>query len=123
MKLVITGQLPGENEIIEASKAHWSVYRDMKEDYTNLVAWSAKSQNVQNVQSASFIITWVEPNRKRDKDNIAAGAKFIFDGLVTAGVLKNDGWKQIGDVNHRYDVDKLNPRVEVEIIEIKEVSA
>jgi len=36
-----------------------------------------------------------------------------------AGVLDNDGWKQIGDIEHRFRIDKYNPRVGVELIEIK----
>jgi len=29
------------------------------------------------------------------------------------------GWKQIGDITHRFRVDKANPRIEVELIEVK----
>ncbi len=33
---------------------------------------------------------------KRDPSNIAAAAaKFIEDGLIKAGVIENDGWKQV----------------------------
>ena len=46
------------------------------------------------------------------------GQKFIIDGLVKAGVLKNDGWAQIGDLNHSFEVDKENPRIEVILEEI-----
>jgi len=48
-----------------------------------------------------------------------AGQKFILDGLVQAGVLSNDGWKQIGKVTHDFKIDRQNPRVEVELKEIK----
>lgn len=33
--------------------------------------------------------------------------------------MKNDGWKQIADVTHRFRVDQTNPRIEVELIEIR----
>lgn len=116
-KLIISGTLPGENEIIEAAKGHWIYYRDMKQINTDAVAWQAKAQRIKPVQQANFIITWIEPNKKRDKDNIMAGQKFVFDGLVTAGVLPDDRWKQVGDVSHRFEVDRLKPRIEVQIIE------
>lgn len=39
--------------------------------------------------------TWIEPDRARDKDNIAFARKFIQDSLVKFGYLRNDGWKHI----------------------------
>lgn len=35
------------------------------------------------------------------------------NGLVDNGILKNDGWKEIGDVKHIFEVSKENPRIEV----------
>lgn len=116
MKIVIPGELPSLNEIIEAAKKHWSVYARMKEDNTNLVAWSAK--RLPKLNRADIVITWVCRDRRKDKDNIMGGQKFIFDGLQEAGVISNDGWQQIGDVTHRFAVDRGNPRVEIELMEV-----
>ncbi len=113
-KIIIPGNLPTMNEMIDASKAHWSVYRDMKEQNTQLVAMIAK--RLPEIDRADLIITWYCKDRRKDKDNIAAGQKFILDGLQQSGRMKNDGWKQIGDITHRYEVDKKNPRVEVELL-------
>mgnify|MGYP002083607042 FL=1 len=44
---------------------------------------------------------------------MAGGLKMILDGLVVAGVIKNDGWSEIGSINNHFEVDKDNPRVEV----------
>jgi Holliday junction resolvase RusA-like endonuclease len=117
IKLIIKGTLPTMNEIVEVSKQHWSKYSDMKHTYTNLVAWQAKSlPAIQN--KINVVITWYCKDRRQDKDNIMAGQKFIFDGLVAVGRISNDGWKQIGDVTHKFEVDKHNPRVEITIEEI-----
>jgi Holliday junction resolvase RusA-like endonuclease len=121
MKLVIPGTLPALNEIIDAAKCHWNNYREMKETYTDIVAWNAK--RLPRVECADLIITWICPNKRKDKDNIMGGTKFILDGMQKAGIIENDGWKQIRDITHRFEVDKSNPRVEVEIINIKEVGA
>src|SRR5690625_502612 len=118
MKLIIKGILPNLNEIIKASKSHYGSYSKMKAEYTELVAWEAKVQKIKHVESADFIITWYMKNKRRNKDNIMAGQKFIFDGLQQAGVIKNDGWKQLGNVTHKFAVDKKRPRVEVEILEL-----
>jgi Holliday junction resolvase RusA-like endonuclease len=120
MKLIIPGRLPGLNEITDAARTSKYESANMKKAYTEMVAWCAKSARLPHLSSpVDLVFTWYEPNRKRDKDNIMAGQKFILDGLVTAGVLTNDGWKQIGDISHRFRIDKYNSRVEVELIEIK----
>ena len=116
MKIVIPGEFPTMNEIIEASKRHWASYSSMKRTYTSLVALYARK--LPKVEKADITITWVCKNRRQDPDNITAGTKFLMDGLVEAGVLENDGWKQIGDITHRFEVDKANPRVEIELSEV-----
>jgi Holliday junction resolvase RusA-like endonuclease len=106
-------RLPGLNEIIEAAKSHWSVYREMKRTYQEAVIWTSK--RIQPFDRAYLDITWYEPNRQRDLDNIAAGKKFILDGLQAAGKIENDGWKQIAGFSDTFAMDKRNPRVEVKI--------
>lgn len=119
MKLIIPGRLPGLNDMTDAARRNRYESAKMKKEYTELVAWCAKRARLPRFDRVDVTFTWLEPNRKRDKDNIMAGQKFVLDGLVVAGVLTNDGWKQIGDVTHRFRVDKHNPRIEVELIEIK----
>jgi len=119
MKLIIPGRLPGLNDITDAARENKYASAKMKREYTDLVAWCAKSARLPRFDRVDLVITWYEPNQKRDKDNIMAGQKFILDGLVQAGVLSNDGWKQIGKVTHDFKIDRNNPRVEVELIEIK----
>ena len=120
MKLIIPGRLPGLNDMIDAARKNKYESAKMKKAYTELVAWCAKSARLPHLSSpVDLVFTWYEPNRKRDKDNIMAGQKFILDGLVQAGVIANDGWKQIGKITHDCQVDRENPRVEVELIEVK----
>lgn len=112
--IIIPGELPGMNEIIAVSKKRYILYSQMKKQYTAVVSDAA--EGYPQLESADFIIHWFCKNNRKDKDNIIAGQKFIFDGLVHAGVLPNDGWKEIGDITHRLQVDKNNPRIEVEIL-------
>ena len=56
---------------------------------------------------------WVEPNRRRDIDNIAFAHKFILDGLVDAGVLKGDSQKYVTGFVDLFRVDKDNPHVSI----------
>ena len=119
-KLVIPGELPGLNEIIEYSKEHWAKYAGEKHNRTEEIAYLAKSQIKGKYQKVDLVFTWFCKNKKRDKDNIIAGQKFVLDGLVAAGVIENDGWEQIGNISHFFSIDKENPRVEVIIKEVEE---
>lgn len=116
MKLIIPGTLPSLNEMINTSKASKYKYVSIKKTALRTVVLVASKLPI--LPKADYEITWYCPDKRKDKDNIMAGQKFIFDGLQAAGKLTNDGWGQIGKVTHDFKVDKINPRVEVEIREV-----
>ena len=115
-KIIIPGEMPGRNKIIKAGKNHYHAYNNMKKENTQLVVWNAKK--LPQMEKVYLNITWYTKNQRRDPDNIAAAVKFIFDGLVEAGVLKNDGWKENAGWSNTFKVDSKNPRIEVEIVEV-----
>lgn len=119
MKIVIPGEMPGFNEIIDAAKKgrrNYQPYSIMKKENTQIVTWVAKK--VPKKKRIFLDITWYCKNKRRDPDNIASAVKFIWDGLVEAGVIKNDGWKENGGWKNSFKVDKDNPRIEVIISEV-----
>ena len=120
MVLKIPGRLPGLNEIIDAAKSHFGEYASMKETYTNMVGWLAKK--LPTYEKVALIITWYEPNRRRDIDNIMAGQKFILDGLVQAGTIPNDSQRYIAGILHKFSVNAENPRIEVEVVDAEKDS-
>lgn len=75
--------------------ARTDLYNDLKQD------WKARTVRAlpatyNKVESCYFGYVIVEENEKRDPSNICSAAvKFIEDGLVKAGVIGNDGWKQV----------------------------
>lgn len=111
--LNIPGRLPGMNELINANRISKWAGSKQKKDYTNKIAKLAKSQLEIIECKVDVTIKWYCKDRRRDKDNIMAGAKFIFDGLQEGGIIKNDGWNEIGDINHLFYIDKENERAEV----------
>ena len=116
-QFIIPCELPALNQTIEAGKRHWSEYAVLKRRYTALVAALARRQ-LRPVLSGSVHLSfvWYCRNKRRDPDNVsAAGRKVILDGLVTAGILSNDGGRQVGGFNDSFEVDKDKPRVEVEL--------
>ena len=126
MKITIIGRLPGQNEIIDANRRvknlkHGKRYfagASFKKQWTNYVANQCLGKTVKEPVFIHYI--WYEQNKRRDPDNFTSGGrKMINDGLQSAGVIKNDGWKNIKGFKDTWKVDKDNPRVELIIKEVK----
>lgn len=118
MKLTIKGRLPGLNEFINAERRSKYEAAKMKREAEELVIWSAKASHLRKIKTPVFMeYTWIEPNKRRDKDNISGyGRKVIQDALVKAGYLPGDGWAYISGFSDEFKVDKGNPRIEVLIM-------
>lgn len=122
--LRLQGELPALNEIIGASKAHWSNYARVKRQNTYLVALQCRAQHLSPIDGPVEIsFLHYRPSRKKDPDNVAAGAqKMILDGLVKAAILPNDTMQYVAALHHAFEVDRDNPRIDVliEAIEANE---
>lgn len=118
--LIIPGTLNNLNDYIAAERANRHKGAKMKADNGNIVAVAIRKclRGVKIEKPVEMHYFWYEPNKRRDKDNISSfGRKVIQDALVSAGVLKDDGWKHVVGFSDRFEVDKNNPRIEVKIIE------
>lgn len=96
--LVISGSLPGLNKIIAAAKSgrgNGNAYSRLKKSTEQKISMAIIEQKIKPMDSIWVDFLWVEKNRRRDPDNIAAARKFIFDAMVHVGVIDNDGWSQI----------------------------
>lgn len=119
-KLIVPGRLPGLNEYITAERSQKYVGARMRKDAEKRIELVAKSQ-LRGVRFKGPVImhyTWIEPNRKRDKDNIAFAKKFVQDALVHVGILRNDGWNHVENFTDDFSVDKKNPRIEIRFEEV-----
>lgn len=115
--LFIPGRLPGMNEIINENRSNKFAGAKTKKELTNDIGMLAKT-NLHQCRSVFIEFHWIEPNKKRDPDNIAAGRKFILDGLVKGGILRNDGWKEVKGWEDKFFTDKLNPGVLIILREV-----
>lgn len=96
--------MPGLNDLIACAKVsgrrngqkNWNAYAAMKKQWGEIIKLTALAQGIKPVTRVWIDYVWIEPNKKRDPDNVCAGGrKLILDGLVHAGVLPGDGWKHI----------------------------
>lgn len=115
----IPGRLPGKNEYTNACRKNRYAGAKMKRDAQNLVGWAIRKANLKPMSGLVDVhFNWIEPNKRRDKDNIRGADKFILDALVELAIIKDDGWRYVNDFSDSYDVDKENPRIVVTLEEI-----
>jgi hypothetical protein len=123
-RLWVPGPLPGINEIVEAAKGAGGTgtrYSSLKARWTNDIALLAKVAHIPHMERVHLTFLWWERDRRRDPDNICGGGrKLVLDGLVRAGVIAKDGWKQLAgpDAGWVDSFDVGRPGVEVLIREV-----
>lgn len=119
-RLHVPGHFPGQNEVIAAAKGfggRGTAYATMKRQWTELVWAMALSAKLKPVTRARLAFTWIEKDKRRDKDNCAAAKKFVIDGLVMARVLPTDGWAGVDGFSDDFVVDPSRHGVDVTITE------
>lgn len=92
--------MPGFNEILQAAKTRGrnsglTLYAYLTKKWTNRIKDIVKQKNIYPVDKIFLDMVWIEKNKRRDPDNIAAFIKFILDALQKAQIIKNDGWSQV----------------------------
>jgi hypothetical protein len=121
LRFWIPGPLPGLNEVLASAKGYGGRgfgYAKLKRRWTQTIALHVLAAGIKHVDRAHFEFRWVEKDQRRDPDGVAAGGrKVLFDGLVLAKVLANDGWKQVAGWTDSFEVG-AKPGVEVTIIPV-----
>jgi Holliday junction resolvase RusA-like endonuclease len=122
-RFLIPFRLPGLNDIIRAKRgiskrSGHDGYSLMKKEIQKKIGFMLNIARIKPVvdKRVSFRFLWIEPDRRRDKDNVVAGRKFIFDALVAHGILPDDRWKQISGWSDDFAVDKENAGVQVTML-------
>lgn len=113
MLLVYHGKLPSLNEVINRNRANKYAGAQLKALLTQQMAWTFKIQGKPITDPCCILISFYEPNKRRDIDNIHASTKFILDALVMAGILKNDTQRYVTDVAH--EVKHGREKIEVRL--------
>lgn len=113
----VPGKVPSLNELLDAKggtapkvasiimrhlpkkgkgrAARFNAYNDIKQEWKQRTIRAIGTPFVR-VDAAYFAYLVVEQEQRRDPSNICSSAiKFIEDGIVEAGVMKDDGWKNV----------------------------
>jgi hypothetical protein len=95
---------PTLNKQIDLARDHWSKSSGVKKEWTNKICAIALSGDAPIFHGLIWQqFTWY-CRLENDADNVAAAAKYINDGLVNAGVIKDDSLKYVqSPVIHYYE--------------------
>lgn len=123
---IVPGRLPGLNEYTTACRTNPHKGAKMKREAQERVEYAIiLAQHRGGIGPLAPIpqrfrppvwieYTFYEPNKRRDKDNVASFAhKVIQDALVHLGLLDNDGWGDVSGWQDGFGVDRRSPRIEV----------
>ena len=114
----IPGRLPSMNEYISACNRAWFIGQSFKNKQMKLVSLAIMADKVPVFERPVYVtFRWFEKDKRRDRDNIKSGEKYVMDALKHRGRIQNDTQRWVLDSTHEITVDRENPRVEVEIEE------
>ena len=114
----IKGKLPSLNEYIDACRTNRQMGAKLKQETEQFII--IQLRRMKPITSPVILhFKWHEKNRRRDKDNVAAGKKFILDAMQKAGKLVNDNNKYIAGFTDRFTYgDDYGVTVTVEAVEV-----
>lgn len=123
-KLIVYGFDSGLNEVLAGRMYDFRTkkYRNPVKAKNDAICCKAiRANKLYQIDKPILIrYTFYCKDKRRDKMNIfSAFDKSFEDALQTCKIIKNDGWTDIVNTEHYFHVDKSNPRVVVEIIEVE----
>lgn len=98
-------RLPSYNEFQNENRRNRYAGANMKKSVENDIMFILNTRHFLIAAPVHITFVWHEPNRKRDKDNVAFAKKFILDALQKSGRLKNDNNKYISGFSDEFVYD------------------
>lgn len=113
--MYIDYDFPNWNKYIEAERSNKYWANNIKKQEKQYVKLLCRNMKPIENYPVTIVVTKYVKNRNTDVDNIRI--KGLLDGLVDAGILKNDSLKYIKKVILQAEVSNTKTGIELEIIE------
>ena len=117
IKLTVNEVPPSNNKYMGNSNSY-HIYRNDKKLWQQIIGYSANGKIPKKpFKKAEVTITYYFPTKhRRDPDNYSG--KLILDPLVRCGILEDDSFSNIVNLNLNGKYDKDNPRTEIIVKEV-----
>lgn len=117
MKIILIGEFTDLNSHISMTNRNRFLGAKLKKDNGDMALKQLTlTQGVVEQYPVFITMTWYTKDMRVDPDNIAFAKKYILDALVAKKILEDDGRRQISGFKDMFEIDKLCPRVEIEIL-------
>lgn len=94
------------NKYISAERGNKFAAATIKEEETEVARLAFLYEKRAQALPLFLTFHWHCVDMRRNPDNIAFAKKFIIDGMVAAGYIENDGWKQVAELRDTFHVDE-----------------
>lgn len=113
MKIVIN-EIPKSDNHFKGRENHWE-YRSEKKRWNEMVHWICVTEKFKPIEGKAVVTIkyfW-RTKARRDPDNYSG--KFIMDGIVSAGLIKDDSFQCIKLVlDAEFGADKERTEITIE---------
>ena len=95
-QFTIPFRLPGLNEVNASNRANAHKGARLKRDVDAGICAIIRAARIHPISNPCIVhMTFLEPNRRRDADNVESAKKFILDALVKSGILAGDSPRHV----------------------------
>jgi hypothetical protein len=109
-------------ELCKRRKGNYNPAQNYKHKVQNDIVMHIKRQRIEKIKKPVRLrFIWYEATKRRDKDNVAFGKKFLLDGMQSAGILPSDNNQWIAGFAGEDFVYGKGQKVVVEIYDCDEV--
>lgn len=120
MKITVHTIPPSNNKFLGNSNS-FNIYRQEKQTWHWLIKAAITEKPKKPIEKAIVRITYFFPDkRRRDPDNYSG--KMILDPLVCEGILVDDSFRHI-QLELAAEVDRQDPRTEIQVTDLMELYA
>lgn len=111
----IPHEFPSRNKLENISRANKFFGAAFKKKYTKLAEMFIRDKVPRGwvpLQRYRIYLRWVCKDERQDPDNVLSGGiKPVMDGMVDAGLVAGDRWKNVESIETSFSVDRVNPGV------------
>lgn len=109
-------------ELCKKRKGNYNPAQSYKHKVQNEIVMHIKRQRIKKIKRPIRVrFIWYEATKRRDKDNVAFGKKFLLDGMQSAGILPSDNNQWIAGFAGEDFIYGKGQKVVVEIYDCDEV--